>query len=281
MSNAEHSLDGYIKRALCREPKNAPFFTQGLKHPNAEIRTWCCKGLGWLRSSEYSSPILHTLRDTDEEVRFVAMCQLALSPPEKFPEFFWTLMSEDPVVRIRARAVRIIGFLRRPHCDRLFKVFEREKAIPVLTEFVYAFGRLGCTRTISAVTHLQRNARGSLQIECMRTLRSLSALPANIPRQLLDSDPLVRRDTLLAMTPEMLRANQVHLSSLIRDPNPAVRCGLILALGRLQATWSESLLALMTDDPHAEVQYHLRRALSSSKLAEAGLDKESSKEPVE
>ena len=281
MSNADHSLDEYIKRALCRDPKNAPFFTRGLKHPNAEIRTWCCKGLGWLRSSEYSPPILRALRDTDEHVRFVAMCQLALSPPEQFPELFWMLMSEDPVVRIRARAVRIIGFLRRPHCDRLFEIFEREKATPVLTEFVYAFGRLGCTRTLSAVTNLQRNAKGSLQIECIRTLRSFSALPTNITQQLLDSDPLVRRDTLLAMTPEMLRANQVHLSSLIRDPNPGVRCGLILALGRLQATWADPLLALMTDDPHAEVQYHLRRALSSSKLAEADFDKEPSKEPVE
>ena len=236
MSNAEHSLDEYIKRALCRDPKNAPFFTRGLKNPCAEIRTWCCKGLGWLRSSEYSSPILHALRDADEHVRFVAMCQLALSPP-KFPELFWTLMSDDPVIRIRARAVRIIGFLRRPHCDRLFEIFEREKAILVLTEFVYAFGRLGCTRALSAVTNLQRNAEGSLQIECMRTLRLFGALPTNITRQLRDGDPLVRRDTLLAMTPEMLRANQVHLSSLIRDPNPAVRCGLILALGRLQATY--------------------------------------------
>ena len=47
------------------------------------------------------------------------------------------------------------------------------------------------------------------------------------------------------------------------------------------ASHAEPLLALMTDDPHAEVQYHLRRALSSSKLAEADLDKEPSKEPVE
>ena len=144
------------------------------------------------------------------------MCQLALSPPEQFPELFWMLMSEDPVVRIRARAVRIIGFLRRPHCDRLFEIFEREKATPVLTEFVYAFGRLGCTRTLSAVTNLQRNAEGSLQIE-WREPCVLVPCPQISP----DSSsrrPFGRRDTLLAMTPEMLRANQVHLSSLIRDP---------------------------------------------------------------
>ena len=191
-------------------------------------------------------------------------------------------MSQDPVVRIRARAVRIIGFLRRPHCDRLLRHFSAERSVPVLTEFVYAFGRLGCTDSLKAVKKLQRHANGPLQIECIRTLSSFNAIPSNITLRLVDEDPLIRRDALLAMTPQMMKANQHRLSSLTQDPNPAVRCGLILALAPLRTHWAKAILSLMTNDQHPEVQYHLSRAIKSAALEEPfHLDKGTSKAPGE
>ena len=242
-----------------RNPKHLSVFVEALGSGQATLRAAACDAIGWLRNHRNATLLLNHIEDPEEEVRYAAVANLALCGGAESAQALATVIQTESSPRIRARAARIIGFLKLPYAETVMNQLITEDDDDVKAQLVYTLGQLKHTAAISQITSLMASSHIALKIECIRTLSQFPTTQ-NIPETHLNhDDPHVRIEALR----HLIRSNPdefcTRAAKLFRDKNPGVRCTVVIGLKSLGTKTAAEILMALPKDPHPEVRRHLNR----------------------
>ena len=243
--------------AILRDQKNVPVFIEALDHSDSTMRAFACDALGWIRARRHTVLLTRMLNDTSEEVRYAATANIALCGAPPNIQSLVDRLVEAPSHRVRARAARVIGFLRLSAAATLHDQLLTESTPDVLTQIVYALGQLEYGPALKDIVALSDVANTALRIECIRTitrLRPTQALPSN---DLTHADPHIRVAAIRSLVVTDAQTFCDRAADLFEDENPGVRCAVIVGLRAVGTPDSSEILKGLPRDAHPEVCRHL------------------------
>lgn len=250
------SLSHLRQLARRRSVENLPIFLAALCHKDGEVRAFACHAIGWLREKKYATHLITKMNDSDEGVRYAAAVNLALCGDSTIGTTLLSAIQQDESARVRARAARVVGFLKIPLGAALVRQLETEPNLEVKAQLVYALGQLGYSKATVPLRTLLDDAKSTLRIECIRALSRLQPRIAATDSDLTHEDPLVRIEAIRSLsTSEPTRFAELA-PTLFTDENPAVRCAVVIGLRQNNSPTAVACLKTLPVDPHAEVRRH-------------------------
>jgi hypothetical protein len=226
---------------------------------NPKLRSMACSALGWLRDSASIHPLILCLEDPVASVRFAALSSLMYTPQFNDTQLLCSLMHDDPDAAVRARSARAIGYLKLDGTKALCHALDHEADRSVLTQIVYALGRLNCDAAGDAIYALHKTSDTALKIEVMRTLTSFKEPRFNAVGMLDSPEPLLRIEAIRCLAQADAETLYSAVHKLMSDPNPAVRCALVVSLHNSVCPRGQALLKALPLDQHPEVRRHQGR----------------------
>jgi len=240
-----------------RRAAHVPVFVNALTADDPKIRVAACDALGWLRDPAHATPLMTMLEDESEAVRYAATANLALCGSFTPAIALTKRLTSDNADKIRARAARVIGFLGLPEGRTLLKQLERESAPEVLAQIVYALGQLRHQPATNAIAALLAHSDHALRLECIRAMSRLAPDRILPEENRTHTDPHVRIEAIRHLAQRDPTQFCEQAATLFEDPNPGVRCAVVVGLRQLNTIASRTSLTRLPNDPHPEVQRHL------------------------
>jgi HEAT repeat protein len=239
-----------------RNLKHLNKFVNATQQDNPQLRSLACSALGWLRDSTTIQPLISCLRDPVASVRLAALSSLMYTPKFEDSQLLCSLMNDDVDPRVRARSARAIGYLRLDGSEALRHALEHETERPVLTQIVYALGRLDCVVAGQAIYALRNTSDTALKIEVTRTLTRFKDPRFNAVQMLDSTEPLLRVEAIRSLAQNHIERLYGAVERLMSDNNPAVRCAVVISLRNSECPKAQSIFRALPADQHPEVSRH-------------------------
>ena len=253
------SLETIKRLAAERASVHIPVFLKALESSDEAVKIAALDAIGWLRNPKYAQYLLDVLNDTSAHVRYAATANLALCGTADQQPWLEERLTRDTSSEVRARAARVIGFLKLPAIDALINQLKVESDGETQTQIVYALGQLKVMDAVVQISQLLDTTNTALKIECMRALSRIQPGSCFKKMDLEHDDPLVRVQGVrsLAVSDPALFCKTA--SKLFEDENPGVRCAVVVGLRQLGTTKAIQCLRSLPSDSHPEVNWHLHQ----------------------
>lgn len=253
------SLETIKRLAAERASVHIPVFLKALACSDEAVKIAALDAIGWLRNPKYAQYLINVLNDTSAHVRYAATANLALCGTAAHRPWLEERLNHDMSPEVRARAARVIGFLKLPAIDALINQLKVESDEGAQTQMVYALGQLKVIDAVVQISSLLDTTNTALKIECMRALSRIQPGSSFKKVDLDHHDPLIRVESIrsLAVSDPVLFCDTA--AKLFEDENPGVRCAVVVGLRQLGTTRALQCLRSLPSDSHPEVHWHLHQ----------------------
>jgi HEAT repeat protein len=246
---------------------------EGLKSPDAKARAEACKSILPIDLPAPPPELLAALSDPDAAVRKACIkgvlgFVLEYADASGVPKLL-EIAEKDPVVEVRAEAIRVIGALaHRDVVPGLVKVFEKEKNEAVRDEILAIFAREGDQRALPVLLPLlEAKDPPPLVFEALRGIAHPKAVGPLLP--LLENPAGAIRSRAIQVLGDLGDHSAApKLVKALLDKEPTVVREAINGVAQLGSAEAVGPLLKLSDHPDAKVRLSAIRALATYRFPE-------------